>query len=169
MARAPRPPTDAALRELRAFGLAYPGAHTKSPWPGHADLAVDDKTFAYLSVEGEPLAISCKLPRSNALALMVPGAKPAAYGLGKSGWVAVTFAGPDVPVAMLKDWLDESYRAQASKKRVAALDAAATPAPVTRAPRARAPRPAARASRPKAPSKTSKPTAAPRRARPAAR
>lgn len=47
-------PTDVALAELRAFGLAYPGAHTKSPWPGHLDLAVKDKTFAYLSVDGEP-------------------------------------------------------------------------------------------------------------------
>src|SRR5262245_36838573 len=43
------------LREqLRAFGLGFPGAHTKSPWPGHDDLAVNDKTFVYLSAEGEP-------------------------------------------------------------------------------------------------------------------
>jgi hypothetical protein len=62
--------TDAVLRELRAFGRAYPGAHTKSPWPGHLDLAVNDKTFAYPSLEGQPLAISCKLPRSAALALL---------------------------------------------------------------------------------------------------
>ena len=46
-------PTDGILEELRAFGLAYPGAHVKSPWPGHMDLAVKDKTFAYLSVEGD--------------------------------------------------------------------------------------------------------------------
>jgi hypothetical protein len=39
-------PTDAAIKELRAFGLAYPGAHAKGPWPGHLDLAVKDKTFA---------------------------------------------------------------------------------------------------------------------------
>ena len=43
--------TDSLLKELRAFGLSYPGAHTKSPWPGHLDLAVNDKTFAYLSAE----------------------------------------------------------------------------------------------------------------------
>ena len=50
--------TDDVLKELREFGLAYPGAHTKSPWPGHLDLAVKDKTFAYLSIEGEPFSIS---------------------------------------------------------------------------------------------------------------
>ena len=124
-------PTDAALKELRAFGLAYPGAHTKSPWPGHLDLAVKDKTFAYLSCEGEPFGISCKLPRSHLAALMLPFTKPTPYGLGKSGWVSASFEkGEMPPVALLKGWIDESYRAQAPKKLVAALDgggAATTP------------------------------------------
>src|SRR4029079_19836993 len=92
--RSKKSPTDAVLRELRAFGLAYPGAHTKSPWPGHLDLAVNDKTFAYLSLEGQPLGISCKLPRSRDIALMLPFCKPAGYGLGKSGWGAGQM-GPD--------------------------------------------------------------------------
>ena len=52
----------AVRRKLKEFGLAYPEAHSKSPWPGHDDLAVRNKTFAYLSAEGEPLSISCKLP-----------------------------------------------------------------------------------------------------------
>jgi predicted DNA-binding protein (MmcQ/YjbR family) len=119
-------PTDAALRELRAFGLAYPGAHTKSPWPGHLDLAVNDKTFAYLPLEGEPFHISCKLPKSAGVALMLPFCKPAAYGLGKSGWVDAQFPeGKPLPVDMLKEWIDESYRAQAPKKLVAQIGAAA--------------------------------------------
>jgi predicted DNA-binding protein (MmcQ/YjbR family) len=121
MARA-KDPSDAALLELRAFGLAYPGAHTKSPWPGHLDLAVKDKTFAYLSLPGEPLSISCKLPQSNALALGLPFTQPAEYGLGKSGWVKASFErGQKPPVELLKAWIDESYRAQAPKKLVATL------------------------------------------------
>lgn len=118
--RAKTSTTDAVLRALRAFGLAYPGAHTKSPWPGHLDLAVADKTFAYLSLEGEPLRVSCKLPRSGALALMLPFVTPAAYGLGKSGWVAADFGDQPPDIDMLKAWLDESYRAQAPKKLLAA-------------------------------------------------
>ena len=55
------------------------------------DLAVKDKTFAYLSIEGQPFGISCKLPRSSAGALMLPFVKPAGYGLGKSGWVSASF------------------------------------------------------------------------------
>jgi predicted DNA-binding protein (MmcQ/YjbR family) len=120
-------PTDAVLKELRAFGLAYPGAHTKSPWPGHLDLAVNDKTFAYLSLEGEPLSISCKLPKSAAMALMLPNTQPAAYGLGKSGWVSADFSnGKLPPIDMLKAWIDESYRAQAPKKLVKELDGGVT-------------------------------------------
>src|SRR5215510_6916222 len=103
---------DAILKELRAFGLAYPGAHFKSPWPGHLDLAVNDKTFAYLSLEGEPLGIGCKLPESHATALMLPNVEPMAYGLGKSGWVSAKFPDELPPIAMLKAWIDESYRAQ---------------------------------------------------------
>jgi predicted DNA-binding protein (MmcQ/YjbR family) len=131
---------DAVLKELRAFGLAYPGAHTKSPWPGHLDLAVNDKTFAYLSLEGEPLGISCKLPRSSALALLLPFTEPTGYGLGKSGWVSARFAPDDEPpVDMLEAWIDESYRAQAPKKLVKTLPAEGA-----------APRPAAkRATRPR--------------------
>lgn len=123
--------TDRVLAELHAFGLAYPGVHFKSPWPGHKDLAVKDKTFAYLSNEGEPFKISCKLPQSSEVALMLPFCKPTEYGLGKSGWVTATFPeGKLPPVEMLKQWLDESYRAQAPKKLLKELDGGiATPQP----------------------------------------
>lgn len=136
---------DAILRELRAFGLAYPGAHTKSPWPGHMDLAVNDKTFAYLSVEGEPLAISCKLPESASAALMLPFASPAAYGLGKSGWVSARFGpGEKIPVDLLKSWIDESYRAQAPKKLVKQLPPKGAGAPAVTRPKSSRARTAAR-------------------------
>jgi predicted DNA-binding protein (MmcQ/YjbR family) len=108
--------SDKILKELRDYGLALPGAHLKSPWPGHKDLAVNDKTFAYLSTEGEPLGISCKLPSSSAMALLLPFTKPTEYGLGKSGWVSATFAEHEPSLEMLKAWIDESYRAQAPKK-----------------------------------------------------
>lgn len=120
--------SDAALKELRTFGLALPGAHTKSPWPGHLDLAVNDKTFAYLTVEGEPFSIGCKLPASQSVALMLPFVKPTEYGLGKSGWVTARLADEQVPIEMFKAWIEESYRAQAPKKLVAQLGAQPAPA-----------------------------------------
>jgi predicted DNA-binding protein (MmcQ/YjbR family) len=135
--------TDKMLKELREWGLkTYPGAHTKSPWPGHLDLAVNDKTFAYLSIEGEPFSISCKLPQSCEVALMLPFCKPTAYGLGKSGWVSAQFPDGKVPsIEMLKEWIDESYRAQAPKKFVKQLEEGGAPAPAaSKKPKASAPK-----------------------------
>jgi hypothetical protein len=140
---------DALADQLREIGLKYPGAHTKSPWPGHLDLAVNDKTFAYLPAPGEPFHIGCKLPHSAPLALLLPFVKPAGYGLGKSGWVDAT---PDdkslPPAAFFERWLDESYRAQAPKSLVKKLDggAAGSAAPVAKKKAESAPRPAAKKS-----------------------
>src|SRR5262245_62095822 len=98
--------SDSVLQALRAYGLGYPGAHTKAPWPDHMDLAVNNKTFAYLSVEGEPFSISCKLPQSSATALHLPFVEPTAYGLGESGWVTARFSeGETPPLATLKAWV----------------------------------------------------------------
>lgn len=112
-----------ANHELRAFGLKYPKAHTKSPWPGHLDLAVNDKTFAYLNDDTEPFSISCKLPQSGKAALKLPFTEPTGYGLGKSGWVTAKCAdGQSPPIELFKAWIEESYRAQAPKRLVALLD-----------------------------------------------
>jgi len=141
--------SDAALKELRAYGLGFPGAHTKSPWPGHLDLAVNDKTFAYLSVDGEPFSIGCKLPSSSSIALMLPFVSPMAYGLGKSGWVSAQLADAEIPVELFKSWIVESYRAQAPKKHLKEFDGGGTAAPA----KASAKKPTARrpiATRPRA-------------------
>jgi predicted DNA-binding protein (MmcQ/YjbR family) len=118
------------MAELRAFGLGFPGAHTKSPWPGHLDLAVKNKTFAFMSTDGEPFSLTCKLPSSGVAALMLPFASAAAYGLGKSGWVNAKFEQGVQPPAeaaqIFKEWIEESYRATAPKKLAAALGAAAS-------------------------------------------
>jgi hypothetical protein len=131
---APRVKPEAALMaELRAFGLRFPEAHTKTPWPGHLDLAVKGKTFAFMSTDGEPFSLTCKLPDSSVAALMFPFASAAGYGLGKSGWVTARFepgAGPPVEVRdVFKEWIEESYRATAPKKLVAALEAVRAGAP----------------------------------------
>ena len=61
-------------------------------------------------------------PHSAEAALLLPFTIPTAYGLGKSGWVTAQFAaGQTPPVALLKEWIDESYRAQAPKRLAAQL------------------------------------------------
>ena len=114
---------DALMKKLRAKGMTYPGAAKKAPWPGHDDLAVNDKTFAYMSMAGDPFKISLKLPVSRTEARKLRYATPTGYGLAKSGWVSFEPEPDELPsFEQLEAWLEESYRAQAPKKLVAELD-----------------------------------------------
>ncbi|MCA8944374.1 MAG: MmcQ/YjbR family DNA-binding protein [Planctomycetes bacterium] len=112
-----------ALEALREYGLGLPGAHIKSPWPNHRDLAVNDKTFAYLPESATPFSISCKLPESAPEMLLLPFCQPTGYGLGKWGWVTATIEKGAIPVDLFRDWIDESYRSQAPKRLLRELDA----------------------------------------------
>ncbi len=113
------------LKKLKAFGLSLPGTQPKAPWPGHDDVAVNNKTFTYLSLHEGDLALSVKLPVSAKAVLALPNAKPTGYGLGKSGWVSLRFAA-DEPVLLdtVMRWMMESYRAQAPKRFLKELEAA---------------------------------------------
>lgn len=115
-------PFELALRET---GMGYPEVTEDFPW-GHRTLKVKGKAFVFLSLTGEGLSMSMKLPQSNGAALMLPFVQPTGYGLGKSGWVSASFGARDTPpLDMLRKWLDESYRAVAPKKLVAQLDSGA--------------------------------------------
>jgi predicted DNA-binding protein (MmcQ/YjbR family) len=108
----------AALRE-RAFG--YPEVQEDFPW-GERALKVKKKVFLFMRYDTEGLNLSVKLPTSQGTALMFPFAQPTGYGLGKAGWVTARFPrGSSPPLALLKAWLDESYRAIAPAKLVAQL------------------------------------------------
>jgi predicted DNA-binding protein (MmcQ/YjbR family) len=112
-------PAEAALR---AHALSYPEAREDFPW-GERVIKVRAKVFVFLGrPEGGGLGLSVKLPGSATLALDLPFASPTGYGLGKSGWVTARF-GPreKPPLALLKQWIDESYRAVAPKRLVGAL------------------------------------------------
>jgi predicted DNA-binding protein (MmcQ/YjbR family) len=105
---------------LRAFALAYPGAHEEFPW-GERVVKVKGRVFVFLGRD-EGVGLSVKLPQSLLLALGLPFASPTAYGLGKSGWVTAQFAPQEKPpIDVLKAWIDESYRAVAPKKLLAEL------------------------------------------------
>jgi predicted DNA-binding protein (MmcQ/YjbR family) len=57
------------------------------------------------------------------MALTLPFVKPSGYGLARTGWVTARYAPRQKPdVAMLKGWIEQSYRAVAPKKLAAALD-----------------------------------------------
>lgn len=129
-----------ASRALRAYALSLPHATEDFPW-GERVAKVNGKVFVFLGtdpVPGGPMGLSVKLPESGQDALDLPFAKPTGYGLGKSGWVSTTFeSGDDPPLAILKGWIRESYRAVAPKKLVTRLEDPGPEAPGSRARRGR--------------------------------
>ena len=109
--------------ELRDYAMEYPEAHEDNPW-GHRAIKVKGKSFLFLGGEKDTkeLSLSIKLPQSRDMAVDLPFAEPTGYGLGKSGWVTARFTKvSDVPLDLLRSWIDESYRAIAPKKLVKTL------------------------------------------------
>jgi predicted DNA-binding protein (MmcQ/YjbR family) len=108
---------------LRDIAMQYPEAHEDHPW-GHRAIKVGKKAFVFLGGEKDTkeLSMSVKLPQSRDMAADLPFAEPTGYGLGKSGWVTARFTKvSDVPVDLLRAWIDESYRAIAPKKLIKTL------------------------------------------------
>jgi predicted DNA-binding protein (MmcQ/YjbR family) len=120
------PPTAAhakAEEKLRQFALAYPEATEEFPW-GERAIKVRGKTFLFMRADGTGLGLSTKLPESREFALTLAFAAPTGYGLGKSGWVSASFErGTRPPLALLCEWIDESYRAIAPKRLLKQLPA----------------------------------------------
>jgi predicted DNA-binding protein (MmcQ/YjbR family) len=114
------PQADAALRK---FALSFPDVTEDFPW-GHSAFKIKKKTFLFLFLGEDFLSLSIKLPLSGKTALTLPFTSPTEYGLGKSGWVTARFeAGEAVPLDMLQEWIDESFRAIAPKRVVAQMEA----------------------------------------------
>ena len=104
-----------AEAELVKFALGYPETHEDRPW-GERVVKVKKKVFVFFHVPSDSLNVTVKLPSSATLALGLPFVKPTGYGLGKSGWVTATLAKQRPNLGMLKQWIDESYRAVAPRK-----------------------------------------------------
>jgi predicted DNA-binding protein (MmcQ/YjbR family) len=106
-----------ALAALAKLAAAKPGAWVDHPW-GHDVYKVGKKIFVFLSLEEGAFSITCKLPHSGeAVLTMFSFTEPTGYGLGKSGWVSARFAkGVEVPMPLLREWIDESYEAIAPKR-----------------------------------------------------
>ena len=119
----PKKTLDSLELELRDFAMGYPESTEDHPW-GHRAIKVKGKAFVFLGGDknAKELSMSVKLPESRDMAADLPFAEPTGYGLGKSGWVTARFTKiTDVPMDLMKKWIDESYRAIAPKKLVKSL------------------------------------------------
>lgn len=113
--------------KVREFALGMPDAVEEFPW-GESVAKVNKKVFVFLGTTdgSHPLGVTLKLTgeEAHAHALSCPGAEPAAYGLGRSGWVSVPLQDQGAPAAgLLRDWVEESYRTVAPRRLAARLDA----------------------------------------------
>ena len=111
-------------KELVKFALSYPEAWEDQPWEGDFVAKVRKKVFVFFGTASkEEMGLSVKLPTEGEFARSLPNVEPTGYGLGKSGWVTARFGlGQEVPVDMLKEWIDESYRSVAPKTLIKRLD-----------------------------------------------
>ena len=108
---------------LQKYAAGFPEAWEDHPWD-ETVYKVGKKIFVFFGAR-EPtlLGLTVKLPDSGEFALSLPFAEVPGYGLGRGGWVSAIFApGDEVPVDILKDWIEESYRTIAPKKLLEQLD-----------------------------------------------
>jgi predicted DNA-binding protein (MmcQ/YjbR family) len=114
----------AALDALEEFALALPGAWPDTPW-GDRVVKVGKKIFLFVSSpDADRPAMTTKLPESRDHAMSFPDAAPTGYGLGKHGWVSLHLDTiDDEERDVLFDFVEESYRAVATKTLVKRLDA----------------------------------------------
>ncbi|HUF01141.1 MAG TPA: MmcQ/YjbR family DNA-binding protein [Gaiellaceae bacterium] len=110
-----------AVRDkVLAFALSLPDTRQDRPW-GEDVVKVHGKIFVFLGPAGSR-RMTVKLVESHGHALSIDGAEPTGYGLGASGWVTVPLRASGVSLALLRDWVEESYRIVAPKRLLAELD-----------------------------------------------
>ena len=114
---------EALEQELKDYAMTFPETRVDNPW-GHIAVKVKEKVFVFLGGEkgADELSVTVKLPTSRDMASDLPFTEPTGYGMGKHGWVTARFTKvADVPMELLRAWIDESYRAIAPKKLVKGL------------------------------------------------
>lgn len=127
----------AAYEKIKETAMGYPGAELAVILGDHEVVRVKDKVFLWLGGENQGCYFGVRLPESQDAAMALPFVEPMGYGMAKWGWVGAKFEkGQDVPLDMVLQWLEESYRKVAPKKLAAQLGGAA--APVKKAVKARA-------------------------------
>jgi len=87
-------------------------------------VKVGKKIFVFLGGHEQGQTCGVKLTDSLDHARSLSAVTPTGYGLGKHGWVTIRLDGT-IPVDVLLDWVEESYRTVALKRLVRRLDAEA--------------------------------------------
>ncbi len=106
---------NAARKQLRAHALKHPQAWADEPWPGDHVVKVGKKIFVFLGGEDPDVSLGVKLPRSLLFARAQTFVQKMGYGMDNSGWVAARFSkDEEIPLELLRSWIDESYETVAA-------------------------------------------------------
>jgi predicted DNA-binding protein (MmcQ/YjbR family) len=109
---------------IRKFALGLPQAAEDFPRGHRAYRLGKGKIFLFLAWDKGVFTLTAKLPETQSMALTLPFVELTGYGMGKSGWVTAKFQGKDeVPLGLLVQWIEESYRAIAPRKLAALVPA----------------------------------------------
>ena len=124
-------PKGGAEDVLRAYASSLPGAKEDWPWEEWV-CKVNGKIFAWIGgyrEDDDPrFGVGVKLPKSGKAVLKLPIAEPMAYGMGKHGWVSITWPTVgDADVEQAKKWIEESFCAVAPAKLAAQIDPTSVP------------------------------------------
>lgn len=104
-------------QDTARHALSLPETWEDHPWGDHV-AKVGRRIFAFLGAD----TVGVKLPESAEYAQALGAASPMAYGLGRHGWVTVDLEHQSVDRALVREWIEESYRAIAPKRLVRVLD-----------------------------------------------
>lgn len=116
-----RPKEDPA-EVLRRVAMAYPEAKEGVACAGRVlekrTITVRKKAFLFLGAAEALLKLGGSLDAAAGEAANAPGR----FKVGAHGWVTITFGEvKSLPIDLLTEWLDESYRLMAPKQLVALL------------------------------------------------
>jgi predicted DNA-binding protein (MmcQ/YjbR family) len=95
-------------QRIRELALSFPETYEDAPW-GHPVFKVgDNKMFAGMSDDTDPLTLTVKLtPEEREIALHIPYVSVARY-LGRYGWVTAEVTDEE-SLENAQEWLRESY------------------------------------------------------------
>lgn len=109
------------LERLRRVCLELPGAVETETW-GHANFRAGKKIFALLGDhEGAPALVVKAAPGAQEMLVGDPRFFVPPY-VGHKGWVGVRVSSA-LPLALVEDLVEDSYRLVAGKRMLAELDA----------------------------------------------
>lgn len=109
---------------LRSRALAFPEV-VEGDSCVKRSFKVRKKGFLYLGEKASEYNVMVKLGPSLEEARALADERPATWSVGKGGWAILKFDPAErPPEGLLERWMEESYRLQAPKTLVAALDGA---------------------------------------------